>query len=120
MTMISEIIAILLQGISVTVLGWFVYNAGKHGFWVSGDPQTKEFAQAAVVGFLLVTGFASSAILRFFQEMTVGFTDIQLIGIGIIISRVVVNEMVDRWRQDDRKSLYIHGIGFLLIILPTF
>ena len=80
MSVISQTVPVLLQGIFVTVVGWFVYNAGKHGFWVSGSPQTKEMAQGYVVGFLLVTGFASGIVLGFFQDATVGFTDLQLIG----------------------------------------
>lgn len=118
MTLVGQFVTTVLQGFLMTILGWGVYKAGKNGFWVSGNPQTKEMAQLYLVGFLLLTGLGGDTIFSAIESVTIGLTDIQLLGLIIVASRFVVNEMVDNWRHDDKKSMTVHAVGFALFALP--
>jgi hypothetical protein len=116
--MISEIVAYVLQGAALVFITGLIYNADKHGFWMSRNPQTKETAQIVIAGVFLATGIGGGFILTAIEQFITGFSDLQLIGITIIISRVTVNTMITNWNHDDEKSIAVYAIATLLIAGP--
>jgi len=121
MTTLEYLIAIALEGLIISSIGLIVYNTGFR-YFKSLDHQfdSKQTAQVTLVGFLIVAGIFGDPLLNILRDFLSNFEIIQQLGILIVSSRVVVNEMVDNWRHDDDYSVYIYLGGFALILVPIF
>lgn len=119
--MALEVISIILQGAVVTGIGLAVYQTGYRWFKGVGstDFQSKESGQIILIGFLFGTGYISEPLLEAIKFNLTSFTTLQQLGIVIIVTRVLVNLMVTNWNSDDTKSLYVYGIGAILILWPS-
>lgn len=108
-----EVVPAILQGLVLTVIGLFAYSTGYRWFKSIGNHEfdSKEVAQATLVGLLLITGVIGDPIMQAIQGSTSGWTEAQQIGIVLIASRAVVNMLVEHWTFTDEKSIVIYAIG---------
>lgn len=109
----DNVVATILQGVTVTAIGLVAYQTGYRWFKYIGSNQfsSKEAAQITVVAFLFVIGLLSEPIFQTLQSLTQGWDIIQEIGVIAVTSRLLVNGMVSNWRQDDSVSILIYIIG---------
>lgn len=115
------IIATVVQGVIITVIGFAAYQAGD-GWFKSGTSRqfdSKEMAQATLVGWLLISGWAGPIILDFVQSGLSGLSFWQEAGIVLIASRGLTNE-VGGWTQTDSLSKLQFLVGGSLLLLPMF
>lgn len=117
MTSLNTIIATILQGVAITVLGLLAYKTGYRWFksFGSNEFKSKNTAQGTLVGFLFVSGFASEPIFQALYSLTIGLDFLQQLGLVGITSRLLVNTMVNHWTNTDNGSLLIYLLGSLFI-----
>lgn len=121
MSMAFPIIATILQGIVLTAIGYVAYETGDGWFktGTSYEFKSKEIAQATLVGWLLLSGWLGPRAMEMIQTGLLDFTFWQEIGLVLLASRLLVNEVVG-WTQTDSLSLLQFAIGAGLLVLPIF
>ena len=119
--MAFPVIATILQGVVLTAVGYAAYEAGDGWFkaGTSNKFDSKETAQATLVGWLLISGWLGPRAMEMIQAGLLDFTFWQEVGLILLASRLLVNEVAG-WTQTDTLSLVQFTVGSGLLVLPIF
>lgn len=112
-------ITLILEGLTLTIIGLLFYQAGKTGFRFLGLYRSKEVSQVILIFFVILAPFLKEAISFTWRSVITPLSIIQNIGVVLIFSRIVVNMLVKDWNPLDLKSIIVYVIGGLMILISV-
>lgn len=117
-------LALALTGITMSFVGTIGYKEWKTAFisnFGSSKRNMKNKYEAVLIfnGSLLVMAILTFIINVACVEITNFFTLGQVIAVVISSSVIAVNALVKTWRQDDNKSMRMHGTAVVIFILSS-
>lgn len=117
MSIISGNLALILTGITTSIVGGLFYQAGNNAVRSGGSFRSKEEFIGILVVQVLVIGIMTPIIHSFYQGFVSSLNYMIAAGAIVILGNLYVNQAVTHWRVDKGKSLGIFLFGFILIYL---
>jgi len=113
---IDGVIATIIQGLIVSGIGAIAYSSGRRWFKIAGegDFDSKEVAQGWIVALVFITGLISGPLFQELHSVTLGLSTLQEIAVVTVVSRILVNTIVDDWNMFDDKSTFLYVMGVIL------
>jgi hypothetical protein len=115
--MIGESLIMILTGMTMSVIGGFVYQTTDTAFISGGSFRTKEEAllifSAKILGVSLLTPF----IQLLWQRTVNQFGVVSVFGVALVVGITIVNYIINDWNYLDEKSLGIYAIGVALLLI---
>lgn len=115
----AENIVLVLSTCTLALLGITPYTTNRISFRLKKKrvPLTKETATIVYVLSIYFLAAVGGFIENTWKEQIGNMPDLSMLGATLIISRLAINNLVPNWRQDDKKSIQLHILGILLIIV---
>ncbi|MFB6208555.1 MAG: hypothetical protein ABEJ56_00265 [Candidatus Nanohaloarchaea archaeon] len=117
MGFIANNTALILTGITTSIVGGYIFYAGNNGILAGGSYTSKEQSLGLLIGRVLLVGAFTPPIHYFWKAISLQINFLAIAGIIIVIGTYAMNEMVANWRHDTEKSLVLFGAGLLLFII---
>lgn len=115
--MISGNLALILTGITTSIIGGLFYQAGNNAVRSGGSFRSKEEFIGILIAQVLVIALITPLIHGFFQGFVAQLNYLIAFGAILILGNLYVNQSVTHWRTDTKKSGTIFVIGLVLIYL---
>lgn len=115
----AENIVLVLSTCTLALLGITPYTTNRISFRLKKNrtPLTKETATIVYVLSIYFLAVVGGFIENTWKEQIGNMPDLSMLGVTLIVSRFAINNLVPNWRQDDKKSIQLHILGVLLIIV---
>jgi hypothetical protein len=117
LNLIQENLDIMLTGSTMALFGGLLYTTTSHSFNVGGKFCTKEKALFTFLIAIPISGYLTLFVQEFWHSITSQLSQLNLLGIVIIMGMVAVNNLVKNWKFTDEKSLVIYALGFILLFV---
>lgn len=115
---LEDLIVQALAGLTMVVVGGVLYQSGRTGFRLLGGTfQSKEIAQGIVIGYILIAPHFATFLEGIWGRTVSSLDILQALGILLVMSRIVVNSIIDQWNFADQKSLIIYALGIGFVVL---
>jgi len=113
----AENIVLVLSTCTLALLGITPYTTNRISFRLKNNraPLTKETATIIYVLSIYLLAAVGGFIENMWNEQIGNLSDLSMLGVTLIISRLAINNLVPNWRQNDKKSVQLHVLGILLI-----
>ena len=115
--MISGNLALILTGITTSIIGGLFYQAGNNAVRSGGRFRSKEEFIGILVAQVLIIGLITPFIHGFFQGFVAQLNYLTTFGAILILGNLYINQSVTHWRNDTRKSAVIFILGLILIYI---
>ncbi|MFC4247854.1 hypothetical protein ACFOZ7_12980 [Natribaculum luteum] len=114
---IGQNLGTILTGLSMMVLGGWLYEA-RDGFFLSGGSFRNKYESliillVSVVAVSMTTPF----IEQFWSSIVNQYGSTRILGVGLILGMIAVNDAAE-WTFTDAKSLSVYVLGIIFIFKP--
>jgi len=114
MGFIANNLALILTGITISIIGGYIFYAGNNGILSGGTYTSKEKSLSLLVVRVLLIGILTPFIHSFWKTVSLQISFLTIAGVIVCIGTFALNEMVANWRHDTGKSLGLYAIGVIL------
>ncbi|MFB6191155.1 MAG: hypothetical protein ABEJ64_01905 [Candidatus Nanohaloarchaea archaeon] len=117
MGFITSNLALILTGITTSIIGGLFYQAGNNAVRSGGSFRSKEEFIGILMVQVLVIGLITPPIYGFYQSFVSQLNWMIAAGAILILANLYINQSVTHWRSDKGKSAVFFVIGLILIYL---
>lgn len=108
----------LLSGFVMLFIGLLAYETGYRWFKPFGDHRftSKNGAQVTLILFVFATGLIADPVFTIVKSGTTGLSNVQQLGIILVVSRIAANAVVPNWVHEDATSVLMYLIGGVMVV----
>lgn len=115
--MLSETLALVLTGITTSIIGGFIYYSGNKGIQSGGTYTSKNDAVFLLILKTAFIGGITPIIHGLYLSIASAVNLFLVLGVILIIGTFAINEEVANFRHDTETSLVLYGAGLILFFI---